>query len=242
MLKGPGYREWQRQPPGAPEFCSEWPHTPGYQPIHQPPLPLLLHGEHPGSPSPGLLLGAEDLGPEGCGCFGFALRVPRPGAPRPLCFHRVLGCTPFITVAYFLLWFLPPFTSLRGLWYTSFYCLFQALATVSLSRCSHPHPHPEPGLGLLEPHCRPVATVKGVRRGEGRWPRGTHCPPLLSPLALGASARTGQPGAAGLGLGAEGGQPEPGARASAVLPGALRGAHHAPDPLPEGAGLGHCVP
>ncbi|KAF3826396.1 hypothetical protein GH733_008921 [Mirounga leonina] len=41
----------------------------------------------------------------------------------------VLGCTPFITVAYFLLWFLPPFTSLRGLWYTSFYCLFQALAT-----------------------------------------------------------------------------------------------------------------
>ncbi|XP_047708085.1 sphingosine-1-phosphate transporter MFSD2B isoform X5 [Prionailurus viverrinus] len=27
-----------------------------------------------------------------------------------------------------------------------------------------------------------------------------------------------------------------------VLPGSLRGAHHAPDPLPEGAGLGHRVP
>uniref|UniRef100_H0WL29 Sphingosine-1-phosphate transporter MFSD2B n=1 Tax=Otolemur garnettii TaxID=30611 RepID=H0WL29_OTOGA len=41
----------------------------------------------------------------------------------------VLGCTPFVAVAYFFLWFLPPFTSLRGLWYIAFYCLFQALAT-----------------------------------------------------------------------------------------------------------------
>ncbi|XP_006880779.1 PREDICTED: major facilitator superfamily domain-containing protein 2B [Elephantulus edwardii] len=41
----------------------------------------------------------------------------------------VLGCTPFIALAYFFLWFLPPFTSLRGLWYMIFYCLFQALAT-----------------------------------------------------------------------------------------------------------------
>ncbi|XP_045405087.1 major facilitator superfamily domain-containing protein 2B isoform X2 [Lemur catta] len=41
----------------------------------------------------------------------------------------VLGCTPFVALAYFFLWFLPPFTSLRGLWYTTFYCLFQALAT-----------------------------------------------------------------------------------------------------------------
>lgn len=39
---------------------------------------------------------------------------------------------PLIALAYFFLWFLPPFTSLRGLWYTSFYCLFQALATVSV--------------------------------------------------------------------------------------------------------------
>nr|XP_027793710.1 major facilitator superfamily domain-containing protein 2B isoform X4 [Marmota flaviventris] len=41
----------------------------------------------------------------------------------------MLGCTPFIALAYFFLWFLPPFTSLRGLWYTTFYCLFQAMAT-----------------------------------------------------------------------------------------------------------------
>ncbi|XP_028635229.1 major facilitator superfamily domain-containing protein 2B [Grammomys surdaster] len=40
-----------------------------------------------------------------------------------------LGCMPLIALAYFFLWFLPPLTSLRGLWYTSFYCLFQALAT-----------------------------------------------------------------------------------------------------------------
>ncbi|KAL1783163.1 major facilitator superfamily domain-containing protein 2B [Sigmodon hispidus] len=40
-----------------------------------------------------------------------------------------LGCMPLIALAYFFLWFLPPFTSLRGLWYITFYCLFQALAT-----------------------------------------------------------------------------------------------------------------
>nr|XP_019568264.1 PREDICTED: major facilitator superfamily domain-containing protein 2B isoform X5 [Rhinolophus sinicus] len=41
----------------------------------------------------------------------------------------VLGCTPFIALAYLFLWFLPPFTSLRGIWYITFYCLFQALST-----------------------------------------------------------------------------------------------------------------
>ncbi|GAB1297280.1 Major facilitator superfamily domain-containing protein 2B [Apodemus speciosus] len=41
-----------------------------------------------------------------------------------------LGCMPLTALAYFFLWFLPPFTSLRGLWYSGFYCLFQALATV----------------------------------------------------------------------------------------------------------------
>lgn len=54
------------------------------------------------------------------------------GTVLQLCFYRVLGCMPLIALAYFFLWFLPPFTSLRGLWYTSFYCLFQALATVSM--------------------------------------------------------------------------------------------------------------
>ncbi|XP_036191109.1 major facilitator superfamily domain-containing protein 2B isoform X1 [Myotis myotis] len=41
----------------------------------------------------------------------------------------VLGCMPFTALAYFFLWYLPPFTNLRGLWYMTFYCLFQALST-----------------------------------------------------------------------------------------------------------------
>uniref|UniRef100_A0A5F9C3N1 Major facilitator superfamily domain containing 2B n=1 Tax=Oryctolagus cuniculus TaxID=9986 RepID=A0A5F9C3N1_RABIT len=57
----------------------------------------------------------------------FINRSRRTGSGRLM--PWVLGCTPFIAVAYFFLWFLPPFTSLRGLWYTIFYCLFQALAT-----------------------------------------------------------------------------------------------------------------
>uniref|UniRef100_M3YR13 Sphingosine-1-phosphate transporter MFSD2B n=1 Tax=Mustela putorius furo TaxID=9669 RepID=M3YR13_MUSPF len=57
----------------------------------------------------------------------FINRSRRTGSGRLM--PWVLGCTPFLTVAYFLLWFLPPFTSLRGLWYTGCYCLFQALAT-----------------------------------------------------------------------------------------------------------------
>ncbi|XP_062064802.1 sphingosine-1-phosphate transporter MFSD2B [Lepus europaeus] len=57
----------------------------------------------------------------------FINRSRRTGSGRLM--PWVLGCTPFIAMAYFFLWFLPPFTSLRGLWYTTFYCLFQALAT-----------------------------------------------------------------------------------------------------------------
>ncbi|XP_029794083.1 major facilitator superfamily domain-containing protein 2B [Suricata suricatta] len=57
----------------------------------------------------------------------FINRSRRTGSGRLM--PWVLGCIPFITAAYFLLWFLPPFTSLRGLWYTTFYSLFQALAT-----------------------------------------------------------------------------------------------------------------
>nr|XP_051699145.1 sphingosine-1-phosphate transporter MFSD2B isoform X4 [Oryctolagus cuniculus] len=60
----------------------------------------------------------------------FINRSRRTGSGRLM--PWVLGCTPFIAVAYFFLWFLPPFTSLRGLWYTIFYCLFQALATTRL--------------------------------------------------------------------------------------------------------------
>uniref|UniRef100_A0A452VDJ9 Major facilitator superfamily domain containing 2B n=1 Tax=Ursus maritimus TaxID=29073 RepID=A0A452VDJ9_URSMA len=85
----------------------------------------------------------------------FINRSRRTGSGRLM--PWVLGCTPFITVVYFLLWFLPPFTSLRGLWYTSFYCLFQALATVS--RCT-----PWRGLGPLGPHCWSVATTSPTPR------------------------------------------------------------------------------
>ncbi|KAM5253924.1 sphingosine-1-phosphate transporter MFSD2B isoform 2-T2 [Hipposideros larvatus] len=57
----------------------------------------------------------------------FINRSRRTGSGRLM--PWVLGCTPFIALAYFFLWSLPPFTSLRGLWYMTFYCLFQALAT-----------------------------------------------------------------------------------------------------------------
>nr|XP_035128976.2 sphingosine-1-phosphate transporter MFSD2B isoform X1 [Callithrix jacchus] len=57
----------------------------------------------------------------------FINRSRRTGSGRLM--PWVLGCTPFIALAYFFLWFLPPFTSLRGLWYMICYCLFQALAT-----------------------------------------------------------------------------------------------------------------
>ncbi|XP_037382794.1 sphingosine-1-phosphate transporter MFSD2B [Talpa occidentalis] len=57
----------------------------------------------------------------------FINRSRRTGSGRLM--PWVLGCTPFIAVAYFFLWFLPPFTSLRGFWYMTFYCLFQGLAT-----------------------------------------------------------------------------------------------------------------
>ncbi|XP_037668884.1 major facilitator superfamily domain-containing protein 2B isoform X2 [Choloepus didactylus] len=57
----------------------------------------------------------------------FINRSRRTGARRLM--PWVLGCTPFLALAYFFLWFLPPFTALHGLWYATFYCLFQALAT-----------------------------------------------------------------------------------------------------------------
>lgn len=44
---------------------------------------------------------------------------------------RMLACTPFTVVSYFFMWYLPPFVSGRVAWYLTFYCLFQALTTVS---------------------------------------------------------------------------------------------------------------
>ncbi|XP_074845249.1 sphingosine-1-phosphate transporter MFSD2B [Carettochelys insculpta] len=42
----------------------------------------------------------------------------------------LLGCTPFMVVSYFFMWYLPPFVAGRVVWYLTFYCLFQALSTL----------------------------------------------------------------------------------------------------------------
>ncbi|XP_021174281.2 major facilitator superfamily domain-containing protein 2B isoform X1 [Fundulus heteroclitus] len=39
----------------------------------------------------------------------------------------LLGCTPFLVVSYFYLWFVPPFDKGRFVWYLVFYCLYQTL-------------------------------------------------------------------------------------------------------------------
>ncbi|KAM6954398.1 major facilitator superfamily domain-containing protein 2B [Aplochiton taeniatus] len=42
----------------------------------------------------------------------------------------MVGCTPFIVVSYFYLWFVPPFVNgYRFVWYLGFYCLYQTLIT-----------------------------------------------------------------------------------------------------------------
>ncbi|KAK7133911.1 hypothetical protein R3I94_015686 [Phoxinus phoxinus] len=41
----------------------------------------------------------------------------------------MVGCTPFVVVSYFYLWFVPPFTNGRFIWYLGFYCLYQTLIT-----------------------------------------------------------------------------------------------------------------
>uniref|UniRef100_A0A3Q2XEW5 MFSD2 lysolipid transporter B, sphingolipid n=1 Tax=Hippocampus comes TaxID=109280 RepID=A0A3Q2XEW5_HIPCM len=41
----------------------------------------------------------------------------------------MLGCTPFLVVSYFYLWYVPPFATGRFVWYLGFYCLYQTLIT-----------------------------------------------------------------------------------------------------------------
>ncbi|OWK10656.1 hypothetical protein Celaphus_00005344 [Cervus elaphus hippelaphus] len=75
-----------------------------------------------------VLFGGKVSGAAADPLAGFLInRSRRTGSGRLM--PWVLGCTPFIALAYFFLWFLPPFSTLRGLWYTTLYCLFQALAT-----------------------------------------------------------------------------------------------------------------
>lgn len=184
------------------------PTPPATTTAHQPPLPLLLHGVHR---SPGLLLGADDFFIQKGMVVPGLPSCPPSRAPRPLCSHRVLGCTPFLTVAYFLLWFLPPFTSLRGLWYTGCYCLFQALATVSRWPC-----------------CWSVATGRCCVEGRGQvaprdpLPAAAH-PSRPPPPTLGLGGIRGDmpAGSSGLGRGGGGGaqpEPGPGARSSSRCP------------------------
>lgn len=54
-------------------------------------------------------------------------------------FFRMVGCTPFLVVSYFYLWFVPPFISGRFIWYLGFYCLYQTLITVSMNALSEVH-------------------------------------------------------------------------------------------------------
>ncbi|XP_061560517.1 major facilitator superfamily domain-containing protein 2B isoform X2 [Phycodurus eques] len=41
----------------------------------------------------------------------------------------MVGCTPFLVVSYFYLWYVPPFVTGRFVWYLGFYCLYQTLIT-----------------------------------------------------------------------------------------------------------------
>lgn len=41
----------------------------------------------------------------------------------------MVGCTPFLIISYFYLWFVPPFTNYRFFWYLGFYCMYQTLIT-----------------------------------------------------------------------------------------------------------------
>ncbi|XP_015207405.1 major facilitator superfamily domain-containing protein 2B isoform X2 [Lepisosteus oculatus] len=41
----------------------------------------------------------------------------------------MVGCTPFVTMTYVFLWYVPPFSAGRFTWYLGFYCLYQTLIT-----------------------------------------------------------------------------------------------------------------
>ncbi|XP_022430054.1 major facilitator superfamily domain-containing protein 2B isoform X4 [Delphinapterus leucas] len=90
----------------------------------------------------------------------FINRSRRTGSGRLM--PWVLGCTPFIALASFFLWFLPPFTSLRGLWYTALYSLFQALATPQGAGLGHCVPCKEtalPGQVAVSPNATRLYSI-----------------------------------------------------------------------------------
>lgn len=46
---------------------------------------------------------------------------------------RILWSTPLAILAYFLIWYVPPFENGKVIWYLFFYCLFQTLQTVRVT-------------------------------------------------------------------------------------------------------------
>ncbi|XP_045045125.1 sphingosine-1-phosphate transporter MFSD2B isoform X6 [Desmodus rotundus] len=150
-----------------------------------------------------VLFGGKVSGAAADPVAGFLInRSRRTGSGRLM--PWVLGCMPFITVAYFFLWFLPPFTSLRGLWYMTFYCLFQALATPQGAGLGHciPDNHGDGGDadGSRGPRTHRVRCPQSPQvRGRGpRAPGAGHRLPQSNPSATASSQ--GMSFLAGLGL------------------------------------------
>lgn len=79
---------------------------------------------------------------------------------------RMVGCTPFLTVSYFYLWFVPPFISGRFIWFLGFYCLYQTLITVSMTSV------PDTGLTFQKSEMMPKSShVVQAKNpvGKRRW-------------------------------------------------------------------------
>ncbi|XP_055982175.1 sphingosine-1-phosphate transporter MFSD2B [Sorex fumeus] len=129
-----------------------------------------------------VLFGGKVSGAAADPVAGFLInRSRRTGSGRLM--PWVLGCTPFIALAYFFLWFLPPFTSLRGLWYTAFYCLFQALATffqvpyTALTMLLPASPRERDSATAYRMTLEMVGTLLGAAV-HGRIVAGAHAPPV----------------------------------------------------------------
>ncbi|CAB1340016.1 unnamed protein product [Coregonus sp. 'balchen'] len=84
----------------------------------------------------------------------------------------MVGCTPFVVVSYFYLWFVPPFTNGRFIWYLGFYCLYQTLITQSLARLTHSPPR----------HASPTAPARLQTSPSPPARQHIQTPPTLQPL------------------------------------------------------------
>ncbi|XP_040848842.1 major facilitator superfamily domain-containing protein 2B [Ochotona curzoniae] len=139
-----------------------------------------------------LLFGGKVSGAAADPLAGFFInRSRRTGSGRLM--PWVLGCTPFIALAYFFLWFLPPFTSLRGLWYITFYCVFQALATffqvpyTALTMFLTPSPRERDSVTAYRMTMEMVGTLMGATV-HGLIVSGAHGPHTCEDVALPSQA------------------------------------------------------